>query len=58
MRVDRVILAAIILILVVLLMLHPTFAGSNPVEVDGFFKDVKILSTYPPGGTLNRGSRV
>ena len=34
------------------------FAGSNPAEVDGFFQDVKILSTNPPGGTLNWGSRV
>ena len=24
------------------------FAGSNPAEVDGFFQDVKILSTSPP----------
>ena len=31
---------------------------SNPVEVDGFFQDMKILSTSPPGGTLNRGSLV
>ena len=29
------------------------FAGSNPAEVDGFFQDVKILSTSPPGGTLS-----
>ena len=28
----------------------PTFAGSNPAEVDGFFQDVKILSTRPPEG--------
>ena len=27
----------------------PRFAGSNPTEVDGFFQDVKILSTNPPG---------
>ena len=26
----------------------PNFAGSNPPEVDGFFQDVKILSTSPP----------
>ena len=26
----------------------PRFAGSNPAEVDGFFQDVKILSTSPP----------
>ena len=36
----------------------PRFAGSNPAEVDGFFQDVKILSTRPPGGTLTWGSRV
>ena len=36
----------------------PTFAGSKPAEVDGFFQDVKILSTSPPGGTLSWGSRV
>ena len=35
----------------------PRFAGSNPAEVDGFFQDVKILSTSPPGGTLCWGSR-
>ena len=29
----------------------PRFAGSNPTEVDGFFQDVKILNTSPPGGT-------
>ena len=34
----------------------PRFEGSNPSEVDGFFQDVKILSTSPPGGTLSRGS--
>ena len=28
----------------------PRFASSNPTEVDGFFQDVKILSTSPPGG--------
>ena len=32
--------------------------GSNPAEVDGFFQDVKILSTSPPEGTLSWGSRV
>ena len=36
----------------------PRFAGSNPAEVDGFFQDVKILSTSSPGGTLNSESRV
>ena len=34
----------------------PRFAGSNPVEADGFFEDVKFLSTSPPGGTLSWGS--
>ena len=33
------------------------FAESNPGEVDGFFQDVKILNTSPPGGTLRRGAR-
>ena len=33
----------------------PWFAISNPAEVDEFFQDVKILSTSPPGGTLNWG---
>ena len=36
----------------------PMFAGSNSAEVDGFFQDIKILSTSPPGGTLGWGSRV
>ena len=36
----------------------PRFAGSNPAEVDGFFQDVKILSTNPTGGTLIWGSLV
>ena len=36
----------------------PRFTGSNPAEVDGFFQDVKILSTSPPGGNLSWGSRV
>ena len=34
----------------------PRFAGSNPAEVDGFFQDVKIPNTNPPGGTLTWGS--
>ena len=34
------------------------FAGSKPAEVDGCFKDVKTLSTSPPGGILSWGSRV
>ena len=33
----------------------PRFAGSNPAEVDGFFQDVNILSTSPPGGSLSCG---
>ena len=36
----------------------PRFTGSNPAEVDGFFQDVKVLSTSTLGGTLNWGSRV
>ena len=32
-----------------------SFEGSNPAGVDGFFQDVKILSTSPPGGTLSWG---
>ena len=35
----------------------PRFARSNSTEVDGFFQDVKILSTCPPGGTLSWGFR-
>ena len=31
----------------------PRFAGLNPTEVDGYFQDVKILSTSPTGGTLS-----
>ena len=34
----------------------PEFAGLNPAEVDGFFQDIQILSTSPPGGTLSWGS--
>ena len=37
------------------LPLDSRFAGSNPAEVDGFFQDVKILSTSPPSGTLSWG---
>ena len=33
----------------------PRFAGSNPAEVDGFFQDLKILSTSHTGGTLSWG---
>ena len=36
----------------------PRFAGSNLAEVNGFFQDVKILSTSPPGRTLSWGSLV
>ena len=36
----------------------PRFAGSNPTEVDGFFQDVKILSTSSPGETLSWGSEI
>ena len=35
--------------------LDTKFAGSNPTEDDGFFQDVKILSTTSPGGTLSWG---
>ena len=28
---------------------NPMFAGSNPAEVDGFFQNVKILSTSSTG---------
>ena len=31
----------------------PRFAVSNPAEIDGFFQDLKILSTSPPVGTLS-----
>ena len=31
----------------------PRFAGSNPAEIDGFFQNVKLLSTSLPGGTLS-----
>ena len=37
---------------------NPRLAASNPAEVDGFFRDVKILSSSPPGGNLSWGSRV
>ena len=37
---------------------NPRFEGSNTAEVDGFFQDVKILSTNTPRGTLSEGSRV
>ena len=32
-----------------------SFASLNPAEVDGFFQDVKLLATSPPGGTLSGG---
>ena len=31
----------------------PKIVGSNPTEFDGFFQDVKILSTGPPGVTFS-----
>ena len=34
----------------------PRFVGSNPAVVNGFFQDVKILSTNHLGGTLSHGS--
>ena len=34
------------------------FAGSNPTEVDGFFQDVKILSTSSPEGTWEQNIRI
>ena len=33
----------------------PRFVGSTLAEIDGFFQDVKTLSTSPPGGTLAEG---
>ena len=36
----------------------PKFAGSNQAENDGFFQNVEILSTSPPGRTLSCGCRV
>ena len=36
----------------------PKFACSNLAEVDGFFQDVKFLSTSPLGVILSCGSRV
>ena len=36
----------------------PSYVGLNSAEVVGFFQDVKILSTYPPGGTLSHGSEI
>jgi hypothetical protein len=36
----------------------PRFEGLNLAEVDGFFQDVKILSTSLPGGTLSWGFRI
>ena len=35
-----------------------TCSPQDPAEVDGFFYDVKFLSTSPPGGTSSRGSPV
>ena len=36
----------------------PRFADSNPAEVDGFFQNVKILSTRSPRGTFSWGTQV
>jgi hypothetical protein len=36
---------------------EPRFRGSNPVEASGFFQDVKVVSTIPPGQTLSYGSQ-
>ena len=33
----------------------PRFAGSNPAKVDGFFQDVKILSTKSSGKDFKLG---
>ena len=33
----------------------PRFVGSNLAEVNGFFQDLKILSTSPLAGTLSWG---
>ena len=41
--------------LVTCLPRDPRFMGSNLAEVDGFFQDIKILSTSPSGGTLGWG---
>ena len=38
-------------------LLDSRFAGLNPAEVDEFFKDVKFLSTSPPGRTSSCVSR-
>ena len=34
----------------------PRFASSSPAEVDGFFQDVKIVSTGPAGKSAISGS--
>ena len=34
----------------------PRFVGANPSEVDGFFQDIKILSTSPFGRDFLVGS--
>ena len=36
----------------------PRFAGLNPVEINGFYQDLKVLSISSPGGYLSWGSRV
>ena len=34
------------------------FTGSDPTGVYGFFQDLKVLSTSPPGRILSRGFQV
>ena len=33
----------------------PSFAGSNPADVDVFFQDIKVLSTSPSGRDFKLG---
>ena len=54
----RVLVRVCVWVCVCFRVVDPRLAGSNPAEVHGFFQDVKILSTSPPGGTLSWGSRV
>ena len=46
------------LLFICYLFIYLFHSGSNPGEVDGYFQDVKILITSPPGGTFSRESRV
>ena len=39
-------------------ILAENIAYTYPAEIDGFFQDIKILSTSPPGGTLSWRSRI